>query len=236
MGSSFIHLIRTHWKECWWNYSSLVIWCKWLSLWKSPWYWERLRAEEDEGIRGWDGWKASLMQWTWTWTNLRRWWGTGRPGVLQAMGLQRVRPKWVTAKKNLNDICTSEFGKRPEGTTGSWEGWWIPYFQTGNQPLFPLFPGTRKTDLSGLCWIGPPNPTPLPNTLAATVCIWGSRSENKATPLSMQLRLLLRSFSCYWKYPQFLIAFEIWIVTSKQVFNTQLFRPRSHLVILIKGV
>ena len=68
---------------------------------------------------------ASPMQWTWTWTNIGRWWGTGRPGVLQAMGLQRVRPKWVTehtAKKNLNDICTSEIGMRPEGSTGSWKG------------------------------------------------------------------------------------------------------------------
>ena len=26
--------------------------------------WERLRAEGKEGVRGWDGWMASLMQWT----------------------------------------------------------------------------------------------------------------------------------------------------------------------------
>ena len=38
------------------------------------------RAEED--LRGWDGWKTSPMQWTWTSANFRRWWGTGRPGVL----------------------------------------------------------------------------------------------------------------------------------------------------------
>ena len=29
---------------------------------------------------------ASLMQWTWA--NFRRWWGTGRPGMLQSMGSQ----------------------------------------------------------------------------------------------------------------------------------------------------
>ena len=51
-------------------------------LWESLWCWERLRAEGEEGIRGWDGWMASLMQWTWTWANSRKWWGTGRPGVL----------------------------------------------------------------------------------------------------------------------------------------------------------
>ena len=42
----------------------LVIWCEQLTLWKSPWCWERLRAEES--VR-WDGWMASPMQWTWTW-------------------------------------------------------------------------------------------------------------------------------------------------------------------------
>ena len=36
----------------------LVIWCEQLTYWKSPWCWERLRAEE-EGIRGWDGWFTS---------------------------------------------------------------------------------------------------------------------------------------------------------------------------------
>ena len=39
------------------------------------WCWERLRAEGEEDIRGWDGWMASLMQWTWTWAN-PRWWTT----------------------------------------------------------------------------------------------------------------------------------------------------------------
>ena len=53
--------------------------------WKRPWCWERLKAEEEESNRGWDGWMASLIQWTWTWANSGRWWGTGRPGVLQSM-------------------------------------------------------------------------------------------------------------------------------------------------------
>ena len=49
---------------------------------KTPWCWERLRAEGEEGARGWDSWMASLMQWIWTWANSRRWWGTGKTGVL----------------------------------------------------------------------------------------------------------------------------------------------------------
>ena len=33
---------------------------------------------------------ASLIQWTWVWANSRSWWWTGKPGVLQTMGSQRV--------------------------------------------------------------------------------------------------------------------------------------------------
>ena len=47
--------------------------------------WERVRAEGEDSVRGWDGWMASLMQWTWTRENFGKWWGTGRPGVLQSI-------------------------------------------------------------------------------------------------------------------------------------------------------
>ena len=46
--------------------------------------------------RGWDVWMASLTQWTWAWVDSGSWWWTGRPGVLQSMGSQRVRHEWVT--------------------------------------------------------------------------------------------------------------------------------------------
>ena len=46
--------------------------------------------------RGWDGWIASPTQCTWVWVNSRSWWWTGRPGVLQFMGLQRVGHDWAT--------------------------------------------------------------------------------------------------------------------------------------------
>ena len=36
--------------------------------WKRPWCWRRLKAEREEGGRGWDGWMASLTQRTWVWT------------------------------------------------------------------------------------------------------------------------------------------------------------------------
>ena len=40
--------------------------------------------------RGWDGWLASPTQWTWVWVNPRHWRWTGRPGMLQYIGSQRV--------------------------------------------------------------------------------------------------------------------------------------------------
>ena len=35
-------------------------------------------------------------QWTWVWSSSGSWWWTGKPGLLQSMGLQRVRHDWVT--------------------------------------------------------------------------------------------------------------------------------------------
>ena len=56
-----------------------------------------LRKIEGEGEdRGWDGWMASPIWWTWVWVSSRSWWWTGKPGVLQSMGLQRVGHDWVT--------------------------------------------------------------------------------------------------------------------------------------------
>ena len=39
---------------------------------------------------------SSLTQWTWVWVNSGSWWWTGRPGMLQSMGSQRVGHSWAT--------------------------------------------------------------------------------------------------------------------------------------------
>ena len=64
------------------------------SYWKRPWCWERLRAGGKGDNRGWDGWMASLTQWTWVWVNSWSCWWTGRLGILQSMGSQRVGNDW----------------------------------------------------------------------------------------------------------------------------------------------
>ena len=53
-------------------------------LWKRPWCWKRLKAGGEGGDRGWDGRMAPMTQQTWVWTGSWRWWGTGKPGVLQS--------------------------------------------------------------------------------------------------------------------------------------------------------
>ena len=70
--------------------------CEELTHLKRPWCWERLRAGGEGDDRGWDGWMASPTQWTWVWVNSWSWWWTGRPGVLQSMGSQRVGHNWAT--------------------------------------------------------------------------------------------------------------------------------------------
>jgi len=53
---------------------------------------------------------ASLTQWTWVWASCRSWWRTGKPGVLQSRGLQRVGHEWATKLKEqtfggLVNVC-----------------------------------------------------------------------------------------------------------------------------------
>ena len=63
---------------------------------KRPWCCEGLKEGGEGDDRGWDGCMALLTQWTWFWVSFRSWWQTGKPGVLQSMGSQRVRHDWVT--------------------------------------------------------------------------------------------------------------------------------------------
>ena len=90
-----------------------VLWPPHAKSWfigKDPDAWRDWGAEGEGDDRGWDGWMASLTGWTWVWVNSGSWWWTRRPGVLQLMGLWRVRHDWAT---ELNwrefNICLLEF-------------------------------------------------------------------------------------------------------------------------------
>ena len=67
----------------------------WL-IWKDPDAGKDWGQEEKGMITGWDGWMASLTQWTWVWVHSGSWWWTEKPGVLQSMGSQRVGHDWAT--------------------------------------------------------------------------------------------------------------------------------------------
>ena len=77
---------------------TLILWPpdmkNWLT-WKGPDVRERLKVGGEGEDRGWDGWMALATQLTWVWVNFGSWWCTRRPGVLQSMGLQRVRHNWA---------------------------------------------------------------------------------------------------------------------------------------------
>ena len=72
---------------------------KWRLIGKDPDAGNDWRQKEKSTAKGWDGWMASPTRWTWIWTNSRRQWRTGEPGILQSMGLQRVRHDLATEQQ-----------------------------------------------------------------------------------------------------------------------------------------
>ena len=93
-----------HWQDrclsC--NNNNLANRCKELTHLKRPWCWERLKAGGEGDDRGWDGWMASPIHWTWVWLNSGNWWWTGKPGMLQSMESQSHT--WLSDWTRLNWI------------------------------------------------------------------------------------------------------------------------------------
>ena len=83
------------------------VWYLWLQYrqvkMRGPWCWERLKAKGEGSSRGWDGWIASLTQWTRIWADSDWWWRTEEPGVLQSMGSQ--------SQTGLSDWTTPKMGE-----------------------------------------------------------------------------------------------------------------------------
>ena len=81
-----------------------VLWPPRVKSWLigKDWCWEGLGAVGEGDDRGWNGWTASPTWCPWVWVNLGSWWWTGRPGVLQFMGSQRIGHNWVTELNWLN--------------------------------------------------------------------------------------------------------------------------------------
>ena len=72
-----------------------------LDSFEKTWCCERLKAGGEGNNRGWDGWMASLTQWTGVWVNSGSCWWAGRPGMLKSKELQRVGHGWATELTEL---------------------------------------------------------------------------------------------------------------------------------------
>ena len=93
---------------CWsWNANTLATWCKELTHCKRPWCWARLETGGEGDNRGWDGCTVSPTQWTWVWINPGSWWWTGRPGMLQSMGVTESCT-WLSNWNELNWYNTNQ--------------------------------------------------------------------------------------------------------------------------------
>ena len=98
---------------------------------------------------------STLTRWTQLWVNSRSWWWTGRPGVLQSMGSQRVRHDWAT-ELNWTD------------------GWFMLSFDRKQQNSVKQISFNKKINLilkSGLS----------PNGLTKMACLMGEKDKNQET-------------------------------------------------------
>ena len=124
----------------------------------------RLRAGGEAGDRGWNVWIASPTQWTWIWANSRRQWKTGKPGVLQSMGSQKVGHNLATEKqqqqqnnrtkrsRHCSPTSHGEESSRDMGRSSTWTyypaaGWKSWAWKYSSISLI-LTPGS-----SGLAWL-----------------------------------------------------------------------------------
>ena len=74
----------------------MIVWRGLTNSWEKKRSYRHRRKWKIYPKKGWDGWMASPTQWTWVWVSSGSWWRTGKPGVLQSMGSQRVRLDWAT--------------------------------------------------------------------------------------------------------------------------------------------
>ena len=77
----------------------------------------------------------------WVWPSSGSWWWTGKPGVLQSMGSQRVRLNWATELtwSMLNSVPKPELRRNK----AQWR-WWHMHRFLENSVSIPRLPETQK--------------------------------------------------------------------------------------------
>ena len=101
-------VLSVHWKDwCWsWNSNTLAPSCKELTHWKRLWCWEGLGAGGEGDDRGWDGWMASPIWWTWVWVNSGSWWWTREAWCAAIHGVAKSQTRLRGWTDCLTDSCS----------------------------------------------------------------------------------------------------------------------------------
>ena len=80
-------------------------------MWRADSFEKTLMLVKIEGRRrGCNGWMTLPTQWAWIRVNSRSWWWTGRPGMLQSMGSQRVGHNWATEVNWMHVLVMEDSG------------------------------------------------------------------------------------------------------------------------------
>ena len=117
------------WKDWHWSWSSnaLATWCEKPTHWKRPWCWERLRAKEEAGSRGWwdgitDAMGMNLSKLPEAVEERGAWWAT-----VHGVADSRTRPSdWTTPRHPGTGR-----GRRKLATGFSMWPLWAAYFPDG---------------------------------------------------------------------------------------------------------
>ena len=144
-------VLGVHWKDWFWSWNSntLATWYEELTHLKGSWCWERLRAGGEGDDRWWDGWMASLTQWTLVWVDSGSWWWTGRPGVLRFMGLQRVGHDWATELNWTQSVRLGDWlGRQELDHERLWLAMWACITQKGKEESLESFKASHLDWLS----------------------------------------------------------------------------------------
>ena len=134
--------------------------------------------------------KRTMKDCPWTWANSGRWWGTGKPGMLQSMGSQRVRHDWAAEPQqqqkdydlkedDIKDI--SNWNIRSKKRISVWH-WYCPCY------FLSLFAAAQSLQsCPTLC--SPPG-SPVPRILQARILEWGAISFSNAWKWKVKVKSL----------------------------------------------
>ena len=132
----------------------LATWCKQLTHWKRPWCWVSLKAEGEEGNRGWrwNGWITSPIQWVWTWANSKK--VKDRKAWCAAVQGVRESQAWLGDQTTTTMVNINTRGKEKAKEAA------VPYVQLSNLMSTPI--SLLRPQFPTACSVSP---------LACQVCV-----------------------------------------------------------------